>query len=358
MVVACTGPLLDVAAKEKAWDQMATMGKPSAEGLPGTEVATLYPLLGDYGLPRSNHFVAEVYFSDPNPLQALDKVKRTFKFFGYGAPKVFWQGMRCYVSNLRGTRALFPEMRDVYRHRAAPPPLSSFLNQNQNRHALSLPGIRAASVSAKAGGVSRTPLARQLGQSTLAERRVAMEAEVLSVAGELLVDASAIDANTPLMEAGIDSLTATELSSRLHDLTGVALSPTLLFEHPTSRSIAEHVIAQQKECGPADVATHAATPSPVPAGASSAVSLVGGVGSWPGGATRSAALSQLRHACGDAVGGVPSTRWTGVTVGAVAALSEVQATAVRYGGFITGAQHFANGALTSPTRLFAETIFI
>ena len=35
--------------------------------------------------------------------------------------------------------------------------------------------------------------------------------------------ASALSAETPLMEAGVDSLAATELSSRLRALTGVAL---------------------------------------------------------------------------------------------------------------------------------------
>ena len=51
-------------------------------------------------------------------------------------------------------------------------------------------------------------------------------------------------ASTPLMEAGIDSLAATELSSRLRAATGLALSPTLVFEQPTPRAIAAHVLEQ------------------------------------------------------------------------------------------------------------------
>ena len=47
-------------------------------------------------------------------------------------------------------------------------------------------------------------------------------------------------AETPLMEAGGDSLAATELSSRLRSLTGVALSPTIVFELPTPRAVAVH----------------------------------------------------------------------------------------------------------------------
>ena len=48
--------------------------------------------------------------------------------------------------------------------------------------------------------------------------------------------AAALTAETPLMEAGVDSLAATELSMRLRSLTGVALSPTLVFEQPTPRA--------------------------------------------------------------------------------------------------------------------------
>ena len=44
------------------------------------------------------------------------------------------------------------------------------------------------------------------------------------------------------MEAGVDSLAATELSSRLRTLTGVALSWTIVFDHPTAFAIAAHLL--------------------------------------------------------------------------------------------------------------------
>ena len=49
---------------------------------------------------------------------------------------------------------------------------------------------------------------------------------------------------TPLMEAGIDSLAATELSNQLRDATGLTLSPTLVFEQPTPRAIAAQVLEE------------------------------------------------------------------------------------------------------------------
>ena len=53
-----------------------------------------------------------------------------------------------------------------------------------------------------------------------------------------------IVASTPLMEAGIDSLAATELVHQLREATGLVLSPTLVFECPTPRAIAAHVLEE------------------------------------------------------------------------------------------------------------------
>ena len=44
------------------------------------------------------------------------------------------------------------------------------------------------------------------------------------------------------MEAGVDSLAATELSSRLRALTGMQLSPTIVFEQPTARALRPHLV--------------------------------------------------------------------------------------------------------------------
>ena len=77
---------------------------------------------------------------------------------------------------------------------------------------------------------------------------------MLRVVRELAGAASeALDAETPLMEAGVDSLAATELSSRLRSLTGVALSPTLVFEQPTARAVAAHLLEQVGGAGSASV---------------------------------------------------------------------------------------------------------
>ena len=52
----------------------------------------------------------------------------------------------------------------------------------------------------------------------------------------------AVTASTPLMEAGVDSLGATELASRLRSATELDVSATVMFDYPTPRDIAAHML--------------------------------------------------------------------------------------------------------------------
>ena len=69
---------------------------------------------------------------------------------------------------------------------------------------------------------------------------------ILSAAAPVLVPvhtalANSMDADMPLMQAGVNSLSAVHLSSHLRALTGVELSPTIVFDQPTPRAIARHL---------------------------------------------------------------------------------------------------------------------
>ena len=50
-----------------------------------------------------------------------------------------------------------------------------------------------------------------------------------------------ITADTPLMEAGVRSMEAVRLAASISSLSNVPLQPTLIFDHPTPRSIVEHL---------------------------------------------------------------------------------------------------------------------
>ena len=142
------------------------------------------------------------------------------------------------------------------------------------------------------------------------ERRAHVEASVVRVIRELTGESSAsLTAETPLMEAGVDSLAATELSSRLSALTGVAFSPTLVFEQPTPGAIASHILEQTagsvKDCTiPSAENVHVRLkPS-----ASGRFVVAGALGQWSGNCDTENARVRFQRACGDALGSVPAAR--------------------------------------------------
>jgi len=63
-----------------------------------------------------------------------------------------------------------------------------------------------------------------------------------------LIGSETLDGDTPLMEAGLDSLAAVEYGSILQkQFTGVQLPSTLMFDHPTTNMIAELIATDLKE---------------------------------------------------------------------------------------------------------------
>ena len=132
-----------------------------------------------------------------------------------------------------------------------------------------------AVVTASAAG---SKLAHSLTGLSTSQRRTHVEAFVLRVVRELTgAPAASLTAETPLMEAGVDSLAATELSSRLRSLTGVALSPTIVFEQPTPRAVAVHLLEQAEGHEVAQV-----QPCVAVAERGTVLAMDGAAGQWPG----------------------------------------------------------------------------
>jgi aryl carrier-like protein len=135
---------------------------------------------------------------------------------------------------------------------------------------------------------------------------------------------ASLTAESPLMDAGIDSLAATELASRLRALSGLALSPTLVFEQPTPRAITSHLLRQVgEEAGTALSIAH------VTAGAQASLAVDG----------KEARHLRLQVACGDAVGSVPVRRWRSADTDTTG-VSGMQVACLRHGGCVVGEQLF------------------
>ena len=174
-------------------------------------------------------------------------------------------------------------------------------------------------------------------------RRVKVEELILRTVRELALGASAeqVEVETPLMQAGIDSLAAAELSSRLRALTGATLSPTLVFEQPTARAISSHLLEQltpqHSGAKPTGLSCQSARAE------TAVLRVVGGAGRWPGGIDCHFARPGwllMQQAAGDAVGGVPLARWSLASLVDVSALSDTQLACVQHGGFVAAADQF------------------
>ncbi|MEU4898741.1 KR domain-containing protein, partial [Streptomyces sp. NPDC044780] len=96
-------------------------------------------------------------------------------------------------------------------------------------------------------------LARQLATGTPAQRHQLLlhhiRTHAAAILGHSTVDA--VPPAQPFQELGFDSLTAVEFGHRLSAATGVELPPTLVFDHPTPKELADFLRERLVEGEPA-----------------------------------------------------------------------------------------------------------
>ncbi|MET9296381.1 type I polyketide synthase [Streptomyces sp. NPDC003077] len=177
---------------------------------------------------------------------------------------------------------------------AVPAPLRGF--------ARAVPARRAAARAAGAG----TPFDRFAGlppEERLAAVRDVVCAEAAAVLGH--ASARAIDPTHPFQGLGFDSLTAVELRNRLHQATGLRLSATLVFDHPTPDALARHLAA---ELFGADGETAPAITRQAPALEDDPIAIVGMSCRLPGGVRSPEELWDLVRSGRDGITGFPDNR--------------------------------------------------
>ncbi|WP_139836770.1 SDR family NAD(P)-dependent oxidoreductase, partial [Mycobacterium szulgai] len=104
-----------------------------------------------------------------------------------------------------------------------------------NARRRSLVGHRAAASSGSVLAQRLAGLSDEQQQSLLSQLMYSHVATVLGA------DPDTIEADRAFQDQGFDSLTAVELRNRLQTATGLALSPTLIFDHPTPAALTEHL---------------------------------------------------------------------------------------------------------------------
>jgi 3-oxoacyl-(acyl-carrier-protein) synthase len=155
-----------------------------------------------------------------------------------------------------------------------------------------------------------------------------------------------VNADAPLMEAGVDSLGAVELRNQLQGAAGrTSLPSTLVFDHPTARQLASVLQPEQSARASATLSASAFTPTGADVGIDGMSALL------PSGVS-SLALARFAVGCGrDTIMQVPAARWD---VNEHLALLDSVASRVRHAGFVYGAELADNAAFAvSPAETAA-----
>ncbi|MBP2406706.1 type I polyketide synthase [Streptomyces syringium] len=149
-------------------------------------------------------------------------------------------------------------------------------------------------------------LRQQLTNATGAERLALVLSMVRTRAAAVLghAGAEAISGDKAFRDFGFDSLTAVELRNQLMGATGLPLPTSLVFDYPTPRALAEHLVAElvdERADSDAPVATPAA-PTDDP------IVIVGMACRFPGGVYSPQELWELLVDGRDGIAGFPSDR--------------------------------------------------
>jgi len=119
--------------------------------------------------------------------------------------------------------------------------------------------------------------------------------------------------SSPLMSAGLTSLGSVNLVAALQAHTGLALPPTLVFEHATPQAIAAHLASLQQ---PPQQLQQQQQQRPSSTTERAQIGIVGASSRWPGDCVASSDLQRLATRAVDAVSEVPPGRWEVPSLGA------------------------------------------
>ncbi|MET9804882.1 type I polyketide synthase, partial [Streptomyces sp. NPDC006368] len=194
----------------------------------------------------------------------------------------------------------------------------------------------------------RAALAAAGGGTAWAERTAALPEEqrretVLdlvrdTVAGVLgHTDPHRLDPRRAFNEIGFDSLAGVELRNRLNAATGLRLSATVVFDHPSPEAVAAHLLSRLTTT---TAAAPEARPAREAADADEPIAIVGMACRYPGGVSSPEDLWRLVMDGGDAVSGFPVNRGWDLDALYDPDPERTGTSYVRHGGFLHEADQF------------------
>ena len=170
------------------------------------------------------------------------------------------------------------------------------------------------------------------GLSTQEQRRAVTDAVRTETAAALgHADVTAVDVRRPFRDLGFDSLTAVELRDRIARVTGLALPASLVFDHPTTTALVDHLVTSLFGGEPDQATAEVSVVDDEP------IAIVAMACRFPGGVDSPEALWDLVSTGGDAMGPFPADRGWDLTALFGGTCS------VREGGFLAGAGEFDAG---------------
>ncbi|MEV6319324.1 SDR family NAD(P)-dependent oxidoreductase [Streptomyces sp. NPDC051776] len=167
------------------------------------------------------------------------------------------------------------------------------------------PARRTARAARPGGHLARTLAALPLSERPAAVLRLILS-EVATVLGHS-AETPAADPERAFRDLGFDSLTAVDLRNALERRTGLRLTPTVVFDHPTPAALAVHLLRSLPSGDPSTPALTASAPT-ARTGADEPIAIVGMACRFPGGADTPEALWDLLASGGDGVTGFPVDR--------------------------------------------------